>query len=79
MAITAACVRSETPSLDRMALTWLRDREKAVVLIDDPNDINRIMEIQKVLNVHDYELRVGLAEDILRFFWGLAWMSPRPV
>jgi len=43
------------------------NQEKVVVLIDDPSDVNRIMEIQKVLNARTYEFRVGLPEDILRF------------
>lgn len=43
------------------------NREKAIVLIDDPNDANRIMEIQQVLNARSYEFRVGLVEDILRY------------
>ncbi len=43
------------------------DRQKAIVMIDDPNDANRIMEIQQALNVLSLELRVGFAEDIERF------------
>jgi type II secretory ATPase GspE/PulE/Tfp pilus assembly ATPase PilB-like protein len=42
-------------------------RSKAVVLIDDPNDADRIAEIQQALNAPSYEFRVGLTEDILRF------------
>ena len=42
-------------------------REKVVVLIDDPNDFNRIMEVQQVLNVQTYEFRVGIKEDILAY------------
>jgi type II secretory ATPase GspE/PulE/Tfp pilus assembly ATPase PilB-like protein len=62
--------------LDKLNETYLRnhlwvpvsyDGDKAVVLIDDPNDTNRIMEIQKVLSARSYEFRVGLPEDILRF------------
>ncbi len=41
--------------------------EKAVILIDDPNDSERIMEIQNVLNVMSYEFLVGLKEDILSY------------
>ncbi|HBD08345.1 MAG TPA: general secretion pathway protein GspE, partial [Syntrophobacteraceae bacterium] len=43
------------------------NRDKAIILIDDPNDANRIMEIQQVMNARSYEFRVGLREDILRF------------
>jgi type II secretory ATPase GspE/PulE/Tfp pilus assembly ATPase PilB-like protein/putative methionine-R-sulfoxide reductase with GAF domain len=64
------------PVLKKLNETYLRnnrwvpvsyDREKAVVLIDDPSDINRIMEIQKVLPARSYDIRVGIPEDILRF------------
>ncbi len=43
------------------------DQDKATILIDNPNDSNRIMEIQQGLNVRSYEFRVGLVEDILRY------------
>ena len=43
------------------------DKDKATILIDNPNDSNRIMEIQQGLNVRSYEFRVGLVEDILRY------------
>lgn len=43
------------------------NRDKAIILIDDPNDSERIMEIQQVLNARSYEFRVGFPEDILRF------------
>ncbi len=41
--------------------------DRAVVLIDDPSDVERIMEIEKILNARGYEFRVGFREDILRF------------
>ena len=41
--------------------------DKAVILIDDPNDTDRIMEIQNVVSVMSYEFLVGLKEDILRY------------
>ena len=41
--------------------------DKAVILIDNPNDTDRIMEIQNVLTVMSYEFLVGLKEDILRY------------
>jgi len=43
------------------------DREHAVILIDNPNDIGRVLEIQQLLGARDYELRVGLTEDIARY------------
>ncbi|MBP8646253.1 MAG: GspE/PulE family protein [Syntrophobacteraceae bacterium] len=53
------------------------DQDKVVVLIDNPNDTNRIMEIQKVLNARGYEFRVGLPEDILKFL-GVGLEIPDP-
>jgi type II secretory ATPase GspE/PulE/Tfp pilus assembly ATPase PilB-like protein len=41
--------------------------EKAIILIDDPNDSDRIMEIQNVIHARTYEFMVGLAEDILKY------------
>ncbi len=43
------------------------NQEKAVVLLDDPNDSERLMEIQNVLNVMSYEFLVGLKEDIMAY------------
>ncbi|MDT8429130.1 MAG: GspE/PulE family protein [Pseudomonadales bacterium] len=43
------------------------NREEAVILIDDPSDYQRIMEIQGVLNARNYVFRVGLPEHILQF------------
>ncbi|MDX1490647.1 MAG: GspE/PulE family protein [Pseudohongiellaceae bacterium] len=42
-------------------------KEEAVILIDDPSDYQRIMEIQGVLNARNYAFRVGLPEHILQF------------
>ena len=42
-------------------------QDKAVILIDDPNDTDRIMEIQNVLTAMSYEFLIGLKEDILRY------------
>jgi len=53
------------------------DQEKVIVLIDNPTDANRIMEIQKVLNARSYEFRVGLPEDILKFL-GVGLEIPEP-
>ena len=41
--------------------------ERATILIDDPNDFNRIMEVQQVLSANSYDFRVGIPEDILRY------------
>jgi len=43
------------------------DPDKVVVLMSDPKDKNKIMEIQKLLNAHSYEFKVGLPEDILAY------------
>ncbi len=40
------------------------DRNEVTVLIDDPTDTMRIMEIQRVLNARNYVFKVGLARDI---------------
>lgn len=41
--------------------------DEVIILINDPNDADRIMEIQYLCNALTYEIRVGLKEDILRF------------
>ena len=41
------------------------DKEEAIILIDDPSDYQRIMEIQGVVNARNYVFRVGLPEHIL--------------
>ena len=43
------------------------DRDEAVILIDDPSDYQRIMEIQGILNARNYAFRVGLPEHILQY------------
>ena len=43
------------------------NKEEAVILIDDPSDYNRIMEIQQLLSVKKIELRVGLPDHILHY------------
>ncbi len=43
------------------------DGKEAVILIDDPTDTQRIMEIQRVVRAETYSFRVGLPDDILRF------------
>ena len=46
------------------------DKEEAVILIDDPSDYQRIMEIQGVVNARNYVFRVGLPEHIQQFLRG---------
>lgn len=43
------------------------DKDEAVILIDDPSDYQRIMEIQGVLNARNYAFRVGLPEHIQQY------------
>ena len=46
------------------------NKEEAVILIDDPSDYQRIMEIQGVVNARNYIFRVGLPEHIIQFLRG---------
>ncbi|MGM0593189.1 MAG: GspE/PulE family protein [Pseudomonadota bacterium] len=43
------------------------DREKVTILTDDPTDVSRIQEIQRVVPAESYVFMVGLPEDILRY------------
>ena len=43
------------------------DADEVVVLVDNPTDSNRIMDIQNILKADSYQFRVGLPDDILRF------------
>ncbi len=65
--------------LENIGISYLRsnlwlpvagDKEEAVILIDDPSDYQRIMEIQGVVNARNYVFRVGLPEHILQFLRG---------
>ncbi|HTQ99918.1 MAG TPA: GspE/PulE family protein [Candidatus Acidoferrum sp.] len=42
-------------------------KEEVVILISDPSNYQRIMEIQGVLNARNYVFRVGLVEHILQY------------
>ncbi|MEX0617818.1 MAG: GspE/PulE family protein [Pseudohongiellaceae bacterium] len=62
--------------LENIGISYLRNnlwlpvagtKEEAVILIDDPSDYQRIMEIQGVVNARNYVFRVGLPEHILMF------------
>lgn len=43
------------------------DRERAVILIDDPTDNARLLDIQRIVGARQYDYMVGLEEDILTF------------
>jgi len=68
-----------TDLLENIGVSYLRsnlwlpvagDKDEAVILIDDPSDYQRIMEIQGVVNARNYVFRVGLPEHILQFLRG---------
>ena len=65
-----------TELLENIGISYLRsnlwlpvagDKQEAIILIDDPSDYQRIMEIQGVVNARNYVFRVGLPEHILQF------------
>ena len=65
--------------LENIGLSYLRsnlwlpvagNKEEAVILIDDPSDYQRIMEIQGVVNARNYVFRVGLPEHIIQYLRG---------
>jgi hypothetical protein len=65
--------------LENIGISYLRsnlwlpvagNKEEAVILIDDPSDYQRIMEIQGVVNARNYVFRVGLPEHIIQFLRG---------
>ncbi|MFB6261775.1 MAG: GAF domain-containing protein, partial [Thiohalorhabdaceae bacterium] len=62
--------------LDRFKRSYLRNNliapvavgdSTVTVVVDDPNDTNRIMELQQFLEGYNFDIRVGLPEDILRY------------
>jgi len=61
------------------------DPDKAVILMSDPKDNSKIMEIQKLLGAHSYEFKVGLPEDILAYLGmdtlakGIAQKTKKPL
>ena len=68
-----------TELLENIGVSYLRsnlwlpvagDKDEAVILIDDPSDYQRIMEIQGVVNARNYVFRVGLPEHIIQFLRG---------
>ncbi len=46
------------------------NRGQVIILIDDPNDAGRLMEIQRTLKGQDIEIRVGLEDDIQQYLGG---------
>ncbi|HHX81445.1 MAG TPA: hypothetical protein GX696_00495 [Pseudomonadaceae bacterium] len=62
--------------MENIGLQYLRNnlwvpisgnREEVVILISDPSNYQRIMEIQGILNARNYVFRVGLPEHILQY------------
>lgn len=45
-------------------------KEEVTILISDPSNYQKIMEIQGILNARNYVFRVGLPEDILKYLGG---------
>jgi len=43
------------------------DNEEVVILLDDPSDNEKIIEIQRIINSRNYVFRVGTPEVILRY------------
>jgi hypothetical protein len=68
-----------TPALDlvrQVSVDYLRNQnwiplsgseDEVVILIDNPSDMQRITEIQKIVRAERYVFRVGLPEDIHRY------------
>ena len=62
--------------LDRFKRSYLRNNliapvavtdSTVTVVVDDPNDTSRIMELQQFLEGYNFDIRVGLPDDILRY------------
>ncbi len=69
MSIPAELVSNVKESYMR-SNTWVPisgDKDKAYILIDDPTDMQRIMEIEGLLGAKNYAFMVGLPEQILSF------------
>lgn len=69
-------VRLPTDLIDNISTSYLRnnlwvpiqgDRDEVIILISDPSNYQRIMEIQGILNAKNYVIRVGLPEHILQY------------
>ena len=44
-----------------------KENGKMIILIDDPHNAERVKEIKALMHAEDYEFKVALREDILRF------------
>ncbi|UCG11611.1 MAG: GspE/PulE family protein [Deltaproteobacteria bacterium] len=44
-----------------------RENGKLIIVVDDPNNRERVKEIKALIKAEEYEFRVALREDILRF------------
>jgi len=62
--------------LQNISMSYLRsnlwlpvagDKQEAIILIDDPSDYRRIMEIQGVVDARNFVFRVGLPEHIQQY------------
>ena len=62
--------------MENLGISYLRNnlwvpisgsKEEVVILISDPSNFQRIMEIQGILNAKNYVFRVGLPEHILQY------------
>ncbi|MES2606650.1 MAG: GspE/PulE family protein, partial [Pseudomonadota bacterium] len=67
--------------MDNLGASYLRNnlwvpisgsKEEVVILISDPSNYQRIMEIQGVINARNYAFRVGLPEHIMLYLGGEA-------
>ncbi|EAR62373.1 GspE/PulE family protein [Neptuniibacter caesariensis] len=50
-----------------IALLAEQGSEHAIILIDDPNDTKRLMEIKNVVGSHDSQICIGLIDDIHQY------------
>ena len=53
--------------------------EKAIILIDNPNNSDKIMEIQSLISARNFEFLVGLPEDIIRYLGFKASYGPQEI
>lgn len=51
------------------------DSKGAVIIIDNPNDSQRILELHKILGIENFVIRISLPIDILRFIDAAAALS----
>lgn len=51
----------------QLCLPIIGNEQKAVVIIDNPNDSARILELQKALSIETMVIKIALPVDILRF------------